>query len=94
MSGGYFDYTQYNIDRIADEIENIVKNDNRPDEDGYTRHYADSTLRKLLEGVQALRVASVYAQRIDWLLSGDDGENTFHERLKEDLYEISGKKAD
>lgn len=24
-------------------------------------------------------------QRIDWLIAGDDGEETFHRRLKEDL---------
>jgi hypothetical protein len=32
-----------------------------------------------------LRKAAVYAQRVDWLLSGDDGEETFLERLKKDL---------
>ena len=36
-------------------------------------------------GVEKLKEAYVYAQRIDWLLSGDDGEETFIERLKEDL---------
>jgi hypothetical protein len=30
-------------------------------------------------------LAKIYAQRVDWFLSGDDGEETFHERLKEDL---------
>jgi len=32
-----------------------------------------------------LRKAAIYAQRIDWLLSGDDGEESFLERLKEEL---------
>jgi hypothetical protein len=27
-------------------------------------------------------------QRIDWLLSGDDGEESFIERLKEDLEKL------
>ena len=31
------------------------------------------------------RIAGIYAQRIDWLLSGDDGEDSFHERLKFDI---------
>jgi hypothetical protein len=30
-------------------------------------------------------MAEIYAQRIDWLLSGDDGEDSFRKRLKEDL---------
>ena len=35
-----------------------------------------------------LKQAEIYAQRIDWLLSGDDGEESFHERLKEELEEL------
>ena len=35
-----------------------------------------------------LKQALVYTQRIDWLLSGDDGEETFHERLKKDLEKL------
>jgi hypothetical protein len=30
-------------------------------------------------------VKKLHAQRIDWLLSGDDREETFLERLKKDL---------
>ena len=32
-----------------------------------------------------MRAAAIYAQRIDWLVSGDDGEETFHQRLAEEL---------
>lgn len=32
--------------------------------------------------------AYIYAQRIDWLLSGDDGEKSFHKRLKEELQQL------
>lgn len=35
-----------------------------------------------------LKRARVYAQRVDWLLSGDDNEESFHERLKEELEEL------
>lgn len=40
------------------------------------------------EAVKALRVAQVYAQRVDWLLSGDDGEESFLRRLEEELKKI------
>jgi hypothetical protein len=36
-------------------------------------------------------MAEIYAQRIDWLLSGDDGEDSFRERLKEDLEKLKQK---
>ena len=38
--------------------------------------------------LKILNKAFVYVNRIDWLLSGDDGEETFHKRLKEDLEKL------
>jgi hypothetical protein len=38
--------------------------------------------------MKSIRVAAVYAQRIDWLISGDDGEESFLERLKEELGQL------
>jgi TFIIF-interacting CTD phosphatase-like protein len=42
---------------------------------------------KFKKGLDILRKAQIYAQRIDWLVSGDDGEDYFHSRLKNDLME-------
>lgn len=50
--------------------------------------YTEETLSEFRKGIEILKQAEVYAQRIDWLLSGDDGEENFHERLKEDLEEL------
>ena len=95
MSGGAFDYKQYQMNEIADEIlENIQDNkkgwDDFSNEDkivmpeGWQR-YNDKTIKEFQEGYILCKKAAVYAQRIDWLFSGDDGEDTFHNRLKEDL---------
>lgn len=43
------------------------------------------------KGLKILKMASIYAQRIDWLLSGDDGEDSFKKRLKENLDELESK---
>lgn len=106
MSGGAFDYSQYQIGRIAEEVKDvIVKNKvevpiDRIDkwcveEDGTIPEWAkyyynldDETIAKFKEGYRKLREAYIYAQRIDWLLSGDDGEKEFHKRLKQDLEEL------
>jgi len=37
--------------------------------------------------VEILKKAKIYAQRVDYLLSGDDGEESFLRRLKEELCE-------
>ena len=53
--------------------------------------YPDSILRRMEEAVYALRAAAIYAQRVDYLLSGDDGEESFEERLSKELYELNSK---
>ena len=54
-------------------------------EDLYHHRYPDHVIEKFKEGVRSLREAQVYAHRIDWLISGDDGEENFMTRLKDDL---------
>ena len=85
MSGGHFDYKQYTIDYIADEVESIIAR-NEPDfENSWAYKFSDETIAELRQGVYILRQAAIYAQRIDWLVSGDDGEDSFLKRLKDEL---------
>jgi hypothetical protein len=94
MSGGYFNYDQYRIQYIADMIEQLILNNDSDKLDPYDypigRHYSKETMVEFEVGLDYLRKAIIYAQRIDWLVSGDDGEETFHERLKNDLEELPG----
>ena len=95
MSGGHFDYNQHRIRDIADSVEDIIrKNCKKKDykieswENEYYYEYPPEVITKFKEGLDILRKAEVYAQRIDWLVSGDDGEESFLERLKEDLEKL------
>ena len=96
MSGGHFEYSQYQIRNIADEIESVIENNYKEKplkdrwnaDDIYRYAYPDDVISEFKNAVKSLRIAEVYAQRVDWLLSGDDGEETFHERLKEDLSKL------
>ena len=95
MSGGHFDYEQYKLEQIADSIERVIEGNKKEvtnedkwiywDNRIYYYNYPDEVIEKFKEGVELLRKAQIYAHRIDWLVSGDDGEQTFLERLKEDL---------
>lgn len=89
MSGGYFNGSQYSIRCISDDIENVIRNNDseETDEWGCTlgKKYCPEVIEKFKEAVLKLREAEVYAQRVDWLLSGDDGEDSFLRRLDEDL---------
>lgn len=84
MSGGHFDYAQYRLGDIADEIDNLIRDNNSE-----YRQYSEETLSKFRKSAWMLRVATVYVQRIDWLVSADDSEETFHARLIEDLENIN-----
>ena len=53
--------------------------------------YSESTLRRMEEAVYALKRAAIYAQRTDYLLCGDDGEENFEERLSKELAELDSK---
>jgi hypothetical protein len=39
--------------------------------------------------IEALKIAKIYAQRVDWYLSGDDGEESFLERLDKELDKLN-----
>jgi hypothetical protein len=105
MSGGRFNYDQYKITYIAEEIEEkIVKNGREKtkeeieaegwrDPDWYEKYpedlnhykYSDEIIEEFKNAVKYLKIAKIYAHRVDWLLSEDDDEESFIRRLKEDL---------
>lgn len=92
MSGGHFQYKQWEIGNIADEVEQLILTNDSEEKDewgdrkGY--HYSPETIEEFKKGLVLLRQAYVYAQRIDWLVSGDDGEDSFHRRLKIELEKL------
>jgi hypothetical protein len=101
MSGGRFDYTQYHINTIADSIESELERQGKekpkdelyfdkeylekyPEEKYYYIHPLE-VQNEMRKAIKILRQASVYAQRVDWYLSGDDGDENFLKRLKAEL---------
>lgn len=54
-------------------------------EDKFHYEYPPEVIEQFKIAVKKLREAQVYAHRVDWLLSSDDGEESFLRRLKEDL---------
>lgn len=108
MSGGRFNYKQWHIGSIADQIEQEVIMSGKPipkskwdyfEREEYNEthkqpmNYAfpESTLRRMEEAVYALKRAAIYAQRTDFLLCSDDGEESFEERLSKELAELDSK---
>ena len=96
MSGGHFSYVQYRIDEIIDGVEDIIEKNGKPREEP-TRSweselyydYPDDIIDEFKQGLRYLKMAKIYAQRIDWLVSGDDGDESFRRRLFEDLSKLN-----
>lgn len=81
MSGGHFNGSEYQIRNIQDEIrEELAKDD-----------WNSDIKAKFEEAIFVLEQAFIYAHRIDWLLSGDDGEDNFIERLEKDLAGVADR---
>lgn len=74
------DINPYQIKKLANAILDYIQYIEQDEE-----NYADEVMKELHNGVEYLRKAAIYARRISGLLSGDDGPETFLERLKEDL---------
>ena len=87
MSGGHFDYIQYRIDQTADEVKSFIRRceSGERDEYDYQRAYTPETIARFRECELTLRRAAAMLQRVDWLASGDDGEDDFHLRWADEV---------
>ena len=102
MSGGAFDYNQYRIRQIWEDIQKELDNQGKEKpkdelryfdreyfekypEERFEPTYREDIQQIFKDGIKALKIAEIYAQRIDWYLSGDNGEDSLVSRLKEDL---------
>ena len=84
MSGGHFgNYDYYKVSQFADELEEEILNNGKEDEYGYAKNYSQETLEYLGEQVHYLHKLADIMRHIDYLYSGDHGEDTFMERVKE-----------
>jgi len=106
MSGGAFDYSQYKIrdihEQIQQELDRQGKEKQKEDlkyfdkdylekypEERFEHVYREDVQKIFKDGIEILKKAEIYAQRINWYLSGDDGEDSLVSRLKNDLEKLN-----
>jgi len=92
MSGGYFDYTQFQIEDILSKIKILIdKNeDTSLNEYGEFQYptFSEGVLNHFKVGYLIIKMATIYIHRMDYLLEDDDGEDSFIERIEEELKPI------
>jgi len=96
MSGGYFDYSQYNMQSIAESIKNIIYNNKNEEENEWGEKrgmfFSDEIIDLFSKTEVLLRVSEILVNRADYLLSCDDGPDSYIRRVKEDLNHLFLKK--
>ena len=100
MSGGHFDYVQYRLNDTIEELQQILDDQelelvrsrecNNTEECQcpdcyYIEGFSRETIKEFQKTLDLVQKAQLYLNRVDWLVSGDDGEESFHERILEDL---------
>ena len=95
MSGGAFEYKQYHIEQLIEDMELLLKRVDKEPIDSFEcdslKNYIDDkdSFKKIVEkNIDLLKKSYIYTQRIDWFISGDDGEEDFYERLKEEIEKL------
>ena len=78
MSGGHFNYVQHQMMNAIEDLKEVLSGD----------IYLPEQRKAMQKGLLLLKIATVYINRIDYYVCGDDGDETFLERLKEDLKEL------
>jgi hypothetical protein len=89
---------------MADQIERVLEKQGKPKDKedlwyspDYYKQYPQDLLEEVYpqhvqdimkEAINALKIAGIYTQRVDWFLSGDDSEESLVSRLADDLKKL------
>jgi hypothetical protein len=90
ISGGHFNdcgYEYYKVSQFADELEAEIQNNGREGskEDNYEWYpnHEPEVIEYLKEQLPKMRKMAEIMRHIDYLYSGDHGDDSFMERVKE-----------
>ena len=79
MSGGSMNYFAFTFDEPLAIISKEIK--------WGKNKWTPETLLEFQNAVNYLKLAQIYSRRVEWLLSGDDGEDSLWEEIDRKSYE-------
>ena len=104
MSGGHFEYSEYAITGIKNSIQLELdrQGTEKPkdflymDDEYYKEHpeaklfdkYSEQVQRAFKSAIRTLKFAEMYVHHIDYLLSGDHGEESFIRNIQQGELQI------
>ncbi|MCL1903351.1 MAG: hypothetical protein FWF94_02910 [Oscillospiraceae bacterium] len=85
MSGGFWNYEDRSLIYLADELRREIAKSRI--KQGYA-NYSDAFIKEMSCVYNSTRGLVARLRRMDWVLSGDDGESDYKPRLAKDMAEI------
>ena len=86
MSGGHFQYDEFRMHHMAEQIDFEIQNNDIPDPQyGQTNGYCKEVLFYMQYTRDTLIHAHKMTKHLDYLLSGDTGQEDYLERVKNEL---------
>lgn len=86
MSGGHFNdcgYDYYKVSQFADELESEIENNFFRDNGSYSPGFKEEVIEVLKDQLPKLREVAAIMRHIDYLYSGDHGQETFLKLMKQ-----------
>lgn len=88
MSGGAFDYKQYTLQDLIDDMNTLIERLDKEPIDSFECNSLKNSVKnpdylknKIRENIGYLKRAFLFTNNLDWLISGDNGEEKFYEKL-------------
>ena len=85
MGGGHFDYQNHVLFEITESIDVAIINNNVKNDSDFCTEYSNDTLEKFRFVSKQLHLLNDLVHHVDYLLSGDLGEDSFNERWKKSI---------
>jgi len=75
MSGGYLERVEWQLDDVLEQIQAAIKEG----------QYSEATYDKMKVTMRFAAITRKMIHRVDYLLAGDDSEETFHEHWNKEV---------
>lgn len=82
MSGGHFDYAYVTVNQFCDILKRNIRDNKKKDGFGYAANYSKATIKELKKILKEAERISKLMYHTEWLMSGDDSDETFLKNIK------------
>jgi len=91
MSGGYFDYKNYQLNDWSRQLKHLIRTNNEEDEYGYKRNFKDHTIQVFYCAAFFTEYLEFLLHEIDYLVSSDIDEDTMMINIAESMVKLLEK---